>query len=534
MLAANLPSLTLGRVVLRLPPGVRDPQRWRWQASRALSHVTLNAGLPPRAILVVRQLPDVAPGALLANGGAGQWNEAAQSWLRDCWRRAARPAMEPVSAVADAVWFADEAEWLACLSWDTHQGTALARWWWQAWLRQHRYDAVGSTLYALWQNHPHWLPQALALLYERQASGWLTLLLRLSPHEARHIRQQVQRVYDLPPWSDTLTGTETLLESLPGDVQRIVRDLPEENMALGVLCFTLTQAPAALQGRQQFGRPSTEQIWNRTTLDAAALSRQAPTTNTLDSGASQTERWFIEPAQDSVFPARGRTLHPASQQPPTDHEAPPVTNVSRPLPVSEHSAAESLHTVEVGIDADSGTPPLAVGTRMSDETLLPAVDLAAAGTISPQAVPGLVTHLGGLWYLVNLLVELEWLDHDGPALNAWQRLAWLARGLLGDAPPDPVWEILAALAGAEADEIAPQTWLDAALPHAEEHLRARLKEPETLVEALRDPAVLYVTRTHIDVVFSLDQIRLALRMAGLDRDPGWVPQLARVISLHYE
>ncbi|HLV35657.1 MAG TPA: hypothetical protein VKY59_11110 [Spirillospora sp.] len=532
MLAANLPALTLGRVVLRLPPGVRDSQRW--QASRALSHVTLNAGLPPRAILVVRQLPDVAPGTLLTNGGAGQWNEAAQSWLRDCWRRASRPAIEPVSAMADAVWFADEAEWLACLSWDAHQGTALARWWWQTWLRQHRYDAVGSTLYALWQNHPRWLPQALTLLYERQASGWPTLLLRLSPQEARHIRQQVERAYDLPPWSDTPTGSETLLQALPGDVQRTVRDLPQENMALAVLCFALTRAPAVLQGRRQFGRPSTEPVRKQTTLDAAAPSRRPDTTSTLDSGASRTEGRFIEPAQDSVTSAQGHITHSAPRHPLADDEALPVTNASRPLPVSEQNPAESLHTVESGIDADSGSPPLAADTRMPDEALLPAVDVAAAASISPQTVPGLATHLGGLWYLVNLLIELEWLDHDGPVLNAWQRLAWLARGLLDDTPPDPVWEILAALAEEEADEIALQTWLDAALPQAQEYLRARLEEPAALIEALRDPAVLYVTRTHIDVVFSLDQIRLALRMAGLDRDPGWVPQLARVISLHYE
>jgi hypothetical protein len=51
---------------------------------------------------------------------------------------------------------------------------------------------------------------------------------------------------------------------------------------------------------------------------------------------------------------------------------------------------------------------------------------------------------------------------------------------------------------------------------------------------LLEPATLYVTRTHIDVLFSLEQIRLDVRMAGLDRDPGWVPELARVIAFHYE
>ena len=41
------------------------------------------------------------------------------------------------------------------------------------------------------------------------------------------------------------------------------------------------------------------------------------------------------------------------------------------------------------------------------------------------------------------------------------------------------------------------------------------------------------TRTHLDVLFSLDQVDLRLRRAGLDVDPGWLPWFGRVVRFHY-
>jgi hypothetical protein len=41
------------------------------------------------------------------------------------------------------------------------------------------------------------------------------------------------------------------------------------------------------------------------------------------------------------------------------------------------------------------------------------------------------------------------------------------------------------------------------------------------------------TRTHVDVVFTLAQVDLAVRRAGIDIDPGWVPWLGRVVRFHY-
>ena len=47
------------------------------------------------------------------------------------------------------------------------------------------------------------------------------------------------------------------------------------------------------------------------------------------------------------------------------------------------------------------------------------------------------------------------------------------------------------------------------------------------------PGGLDHTPTHVDVRLGLDAAELAVRRAGLDVDPGWVPWLGRVVAFHY-
>ncbi|WP_134498145.1 hypothetical protein [Microvirga pakistanensis] len=43
-----------------------------------------------------------------------------------------------------------------------------------------------------------------------------------------------------------------------------------------------------------------------------------------------------------------------------------------------------------------------------------------------------------------------------------------------------------------------------------------------------------VTATHLDIEFDGRDVNTAIRIAGLDLDPGWVPCLGRVVSFHYD
>ena len=55
----------------------------------------------------------------------------------------------------------------------------------------------------------------------------------------------------------------------------------------------------------------------------------------------------------------------------------------------------------------------------------------------------------------------------------------------------------------------------------------------SLGEILLRKATLYVTRTHVDLVMGMRQISVPARLAGLDANPGWVPELGRVINFHF-
>jgi hypothetical protein len=42
-----------------------------------------------------------------------------------------------------------------------------------------------------------------------------------------------------------------------------------------------------------------------------------------------------------------------------------------------------------------------------------------------------------------------------------------------------------------------------------------------------------VTATHVDLVMPMNEISVPVRLAGLDANPGWVPELGRVVTFHF-
>ena len=77
-------------------------------------------------------------------------------------------------------------------------------------------------------------------------------------------------------------------------------------------------------------------------------------------------------------------------------------------------------------------------------------------------------------------------------------------------------------------------WLALACPYLGWRLDQTLEtDRHARGEWLRVPGWLYVTPTHVDLVTSLEAISLPVRLAGLDRNPGWVGRLGRVVSFHF-
>lgn len=65
-------------------------------------------------------------------------------------------------------------------------------------------------------------------------------------------------------------------------------------------------------------------------------------------------------------------------------------------------------------------------------------------------------------------------------------------------------------------------------------LRWLLRERSVGESVLMQPGLVAFNRTHVDVLLDLDTVDLDARVAGLDRDPSWVPDLGRVVAFHFE
>ena len=118
------------------------------------------------------------------------------------------------------------------------------------------------------------------------------------------------------------------------------------------------------------------------------------------------------------------------------------------------------------------------------------------------------------WRLLRDLAVRLGLDGEDPlAAFLAERIAE-ASALGGDAPPTaphPLAETLAA---------------DAASFYG----RFDLWDPALIAV----PGRIAATATHLEAAMPTARVRLAVRRAGLDLDPGWVPWLGRVVAFVYE
>jgi hypothetical protein len=81
-----------------------------------------------------------------------------------------------------------------------------------------------------------------------------------------------------------------------------------------------------------------------------------------------------------------------------------------------------------------------------------------------------------------------------------------------------------------------ERWLNWLMPY----VRARLCRALGLAAVddlpgllCRHGASVRVTATHLDIFLSLQELPIAIRLAGLDRDPGWIPAAGRFVAFHF-
>ena len=581
-----LDSFTRQNVIgrLRVAGTNVDALSARLRTTMLLNTVNLEAAQPtPSAIVFIRKLRDPLPGVLSLDSYAteppAEWKTALDGALRSAAGRARRPAVEVVSGNEEAIIFADRAELLACLAADTCRGATATRWWWSYLLRAgHDLPAIAK----IWRESPEYIPAALDHLSRRRVAA--AFVQRLDGDTVHRFVQAITQVFGLrwlmpvvasrvdairssrfvsssvstvktkelfgdPPWLSQATEAGTHHLSL--EQQRLVGIALMIQRAPAVV-RTRGFARAVEQWQEQFVAPAENQLRViRSQVDQSTSVQQTVSTSLPDVHTSTHETVQVEEVNKArIEPPKPRAVEtlisPITPAPPlaispevvTDsvpESAPPViANIVQLNPIGPGAApaVESLTTAE-----------------LTDSLTIEAREL----TDDPIAI-SIETDLGGLFYLINLGVYLNlYSDFTAPLtpgieLNIWDFVTLVGSELLEDThADDPIWTALANLAG--RDETQPALgqgqsrldptvdhWLSILMPDVRARLRVALalKSDDEIPEILcRHHARVRATDTHVDVYFSLANLPLAIRYAGLDRDPGWVPAAGRFISFHF-
>jgi hypothetical protein len=355
---------------------------------------------------------------------------------------------------------------------------------------------------------------------------------------------------DIAPTPPNRREDEPLSEVLPAD-QRTV------------LCQKQKAAEGNYVGREWVGRAGIQKAASGEIgfMQDATLQAQLPS-------AISTQQTALD------------TTSPSTQRKPQTGTLPPIAFSAEPVKESSQEDVRTRHTRCL-------LPPPARTMDAPQEQPEP-----VAGQILPTGQP---TELGGVLYLINMMAVLDlpgcfeegWQLASG--VGAWGTLTALARELLGDELPrlreDPLWLALAHLDGRQPGlppgfrlprsrlhrwpdfELPPHWlkglpdlelfvlsrsrlrrlraayppllagWLGRVLPFiaARLCLALRLTQQASLAHALLlVPGKFYLTSSNLDLVASIESISLAVRKAGLDSDPGWVPEFDRFIRFHFE
>ena len=519
--------------LLRMVGTPRDVLRARFAAERALGGVSLTPPtLPPGAIVCVRHLR-----ARLDARQTRTVAEQLEDALRGLVPFMARPFRGIVPTDANAVVFFDEAELLACLAQDWHRGDG-DRWWWRSLYRE---VATLSVVERAFAGSARSMPAVLSRLDELGIA--CDVVRHLPAEHCNELSAAVAESFAVREWThpsapsprsgaapqaeareaavDWAFAVERLVQEM--GLSQVVMSLPVAQRALVMLCVALHRAPHRARTTEVIAtirRENWEAVSHAPTADVERESDERATSaepaRAPESSATGLERLRPDPSvaapptETILEPTDLRTTANASKT--SSGEArvaaaapiscPVVTEASPPAVVRQYAHQESLDPVYVTTDFAGVVYLLNV-----------ALSMELYGDFTQPLRPGLDLTLGDLLALVG--------EHAcGPIIRG-----------------DAIWNILAQLAG-RRNEDEPRAPDDFSTLVASLVVRTALAldmpEHEALEYLCARPGRVALSATRLDVVFELATHPLAIRVAGLDRDPGWVPAAGRTVALHYE
>ena len=613
---------TIGHLKLRSRTADTNVPALRLRTEHLLNNIDLQPrGLPPGSLLLVQKVYVSMP-LSSSTSPQSRWAEQLHAQMETLYRTSARPALGPVPSNAASVLFTDVAEMLAYLTRDLLNRRAWQHWYWQRVLRHvpRVPHAPGSALAAAWSEHATFVPAMLDYLQIEELHAAIALLTL--PEVSRVIASLNAGFALSSPVSTPIPiANDQLSEASHPHHDGLPPEVPAPEQTSGIPLPIRPPWQRWLAPLQVTSLPPQAQYL----LGLIVTLHHAPSFARSAEFMSRALSWLQaeqerEPIVEESIAANQRSFSTA-QAPVTNHPAANQHSFSpAPAPVTNHPAATST-TRDV-----------------------------IFGAAQPFPSEGLLTGLGGVLYLVNVL---KWLDLPASweasgtwgtlaeYLGSWAIIELLARGLLDamveEYAADPMWNVLAMLDKREPGALIganlpprtafrlPAAWLARyGKPHfswtvatdglhlylvdgdagylvvdvplegrsmheviaAEidayraqdidvtvqvshnpalnslHHYLSALVHPNALwwlermigfiryllVRALSEPAIdehslpeallckhgrLIAGRTHVDLYMPMDQVSLGIRRAGLDRDPGWVPDLGHIVLFHF-
>jgi len=514
-------------------------------------------GLPASALVLVRRVH--APWLQVAAADGQERYDA----LGEALAGAARPARGGHSE--QAVWFADEPEVLACLARDAVAGGLAQRWWWRMLLAERSPEAAR----ARWLQSPRQLPQAVLRLGPVTARRWLgswpaaerTALVAVlaQAYPVSNAVQQWVLEGRLPAQQSAGTAPPNA-RGLPA----AGTEVPAVERLYRIACALAVNPMAAMQlPVSEPGLPARAVAPGQRPIDAAQLALSPPGQDEacvpLPPAAAGLPLAAVAalPVQQEGVPSRRTHQATAMPRDSRAHPQPPQARALRSLPLTAADIDVPAGAPDTGEAGVGLLPPAAGAVASTDHETFTADDRAS----TPQA---LRTSFGGTLFLLNAALQVGLYGdftqprHAGLPCSPWRFLLAASSALAGRrfaSDPLAAWlrgrdraaggarrpwtractEALAAECrrlglAAEAGAAGPWPLLRTRLAAALD-----LPSPRQIAAALlRVPARVLDAGERVDLFVSLADLPLAVRLAGLDRDPGWVPAAGCELRFHFE
>jgi len=473
----------VGRLRIRAAAG--DALALTMRGEAALRPLDLRPpGMPRRAILCIRRMDDPLPRAIDLRTAhpprPTEWERAARSVIAEAFRRAVRVRDGFVPADAGVVMFDDRAVLLAAAARDAVRGR-LDQWYWKKLLRSATLEAVLHE----WQRDVTYISAAIELL----ANDAVTFIRFIEPARAAML-------------AAALVGT-TQPPKLPPLWRAIAPEaahaaLNDEQRTLMAIALILRRAPDVL--RADHAPQQTLQKTRRRPADLPKKRERSPQHQVAS---------LSEPPEE-----------PGSNSAVTPRE--PGTPAIAPQPTPRAAVAKRGNGV-IG----RGNPAARQSLKSTDSEPS-AIDCQPASHVQPEtsdpqpvtAQPIDSTHAGA-FFLLNLV--------------DWKYLRLTARLLAPSIENDDVWTLMRVVRRRRDPGRKPalRDILRALQTFA--GVRAALAKRKIAPGLLiRQRGGIVTTPAHLDVTFSLERHPIEIRMAGLDRDPGWIAAIGRHVAFHFD